>query len=288
MSFYLIDKPLNFTSFDVIMVLRKKLATKKIGHTGTLDPLATGALLIASWKDTKLIPYFEKDAKEYEFTINLDWESDSYDLGTSVRYISNEAQKIASKEITKEKIINLLNKKFIWEINQIPPKYSALKVNWKKALNRVLDWEEFELKSRKVNIFNIELLSFSYPEANFVARVSAWTYIRSIAFDIWKELWIWAYVTKLRRTKIWALDLTQAQKLDSFDIEKELKVRELFRDKTFIELEKSILDKLNLWIKVYWNFSYDIGIPLFILNKNNITNIVEYDWNIIKVKKNLQ
>jgi tRNA pseudouridine55 synthase len=80
MPFYLIDKPINFTSFDVISVLRWKLQIKKIWHTGTLDPLATGCLLVASWNDTKLIPYFEKDKKEYFFKANFNWKSASYDL----------------------------------------------------------------------------------------------------------------------------------------------------------------------------------------------------------------
>lgn len=85
--FYLIDKPLEYTSFDILRVLRKKLNIKKMWHTGTLDPLATGGLLIAVWNYTKLIPYFEKDTKEYEFSLNFDGISDSYDLWTPVNYI---------------------------------------------------------------------------------------------------------------------------------------------------------------------------------------------------------
>ena len=154
-AFYLIDKPLGITSFDVIRILRKKLNIKRIWHTWTLDPLATWGLLIATWNYTKLIPFFEKDNKTYEFEISFDWVSDSYDLWTEVRYLSEEEKKHFSWEITKEKISEILRNNFSWEISQVPPKYSALKINWKKALEKVKSWEEFELKPRICNIFEI-------------------------------------------------------------------------------------------------------------------------------------
>ena len=105
-AFYLIDKPLGITSFDVIRILRKKLNIKRIWHTWTLDPLATWGLLIATWNYTKLIPFFEKDNKTYEFEISFDWVSDSYDLWTEVRYLSEKEKKYFSWEITNEKILD--------------------------------------------------------------------------------------------------------------------------------------------------------------------------------------
>ena len=93
-AFFLIDKSLNITSFDVIRILRKKLNIKKIWHTWTLDPLATGGLLIAVWNYTKLIPYFEKDSKTYEFEVSFDGETDSFDLWTEVAYLTEEEKDI--------------------------------------------------------------------------------------------------------------------------------------------------------------------------------------------------
>lgn len=287
MKFYLIDKPLDLTSFDVIRVLRKKLNTSKMWHTWTLDPLATGGLLIAVWKYTKLIPYFEKDTKEYEFSVKFDWVSESFDLWTDVEFISEESKQKASKEITKEKIQELLDENFTWTISQVPPKYSALKLWGKKALERIKAWEEFDMKSREVTIKNIELLDFKYPEASFRATVTAWTYIRSIAFDLWELLWTWGYVTKLRRTQIWALDISLWQTLDDFDETKSLDVKELFKNKSFITLEDSVLEKINNWLRVTWDFDLNIWEDLFVFDWNEVTNIVEYDWKMLKAKRKI-
>ena len=285
--FYLIDKPLNVTSFDVIRILRKKLNTRKMWHTWTLDPLATGGLLIAVWNYTKLIPYFEKDTKEYEFSVRFDWVSESFDLWTEVEFISEENQKKAENSITKEKIEELLKKIFTWTIFQVPPKYSALKLWWKKALERIKAWEDFEMKKREVTISSIELLDYKYPEASFRTTVSAGTYIRSIAFDLWELLWTWWYVTKLRRTKIWKLDIKLWQDLDNFDESKSLDLTELFKNKEFISLNEEVLAKINNWLKIKWKFPYKIWEDLFVSIENEVTNIVYYDGEELKAKRKI-
>ena len=285
--FYLIDKPLNVTSFDVIRILRKKLNTRKMWHTWTLDPLATGGLLIAVWNYTKLIPYFEKDTKEYEFSVRFDWVSESFDLWTEVEFISTDAQKKAENSITKEKIEELLKKIFTWTIFQVPPKYSALKLWWKKALERIKAWESFEMKKREVTISSIELLDYKYPEASFRTTVSAGTYIRSIAFDLWELLWTWWYVTKLRRTKIWKLDIKLWQDLDDFDESKSLDLTELFKNKEFISLDEEVLVKINNWLKIKWKFPYKIWEDLFVSIENEVTNIVYYDGEELKAKRKI-
>jgi len=285
--FYLIDKPLGVTSFDVIRILRKKLNTSKMWHTWTLDPLATGGLLIAVWNYTKLIPYFEKDTKEYIFDVNFDWVSESFDLWTEVQFISKQEQEKAKENITKEKLEKLLINNFSWTISQIPPKYSALKMGGKKALERVISGEDFEMKSREITIKEIELLDFEYPKASFRALVSAGTYIRSIALDLWVFFWTWWYVTKLRRTKIWALDISLWQDLDFFDSEKSLKIKELFKNKSFITLEESILEKINNGLKVRGDFDYEIWKDLFVFDGQEVTNIVEYDWEYLRAKRKI-
>ncbi|PZM86390.1 tRNA pseudouridine(55) synthase TruB [Candidatus Gracilibacteria bacterium] len=286
-SFYFIDKPLGITSFDVIRNLRKKLNIKKMGHTGTLDPLATGGLLIATGNYTKLIPYFEKDFKTYEFEISFDGSSDSYDLGTQVKYLSLEEKKYFEKNITKQKIEDVLKEKFLGEISQVPPKYSALKINGKKALEKVKNGEEFEIKARKCNIFEIELLDFKYPFVLIRAKVSAGTYIRSIAFDLGKIFGSGAYVTKLRRTSVGNLDISLTQSLDNFDENKKLELKNIFKGNIFSDLPENILNKINNGLCVYGKFDYEIGKDIFILNKNMISNVVFYDGEKLIPKRKI-
>lgn len=286
-AFYLIDKPIWITSFDVLRKLKKILNTKKMWHTGTLDPLATGLLLVAIWNYTKLIPYFEKDTKEYEFKINLDWTTPSFDSETEIEYISEEKQKYFKESLTEEFIESILKNKFTWTISQIPPKYSALKIWWKKALDMVRAWEEFELKSREVTIYNIEVLGFNYPEIFLRAKVSAWTYIRSIAKDLWDILWSWWYITFLRRTVIWNLDLSSSQTLDNFDLNKKLEDENIFDKNKFIKLSENELKDVDNW-KVIKNSFLDLedNKEYFVKNEDFITNIVKKnDLELIPVRK---
>lgn len=286
-AFYLINKPLSITSFDVIRKLRKILNTKKMWHTWTLDPLATGALLVAVWNYTKLIPYLEKDKKEYEFTINLDWVSESYDLWTEVIFLEKEKQNLAKKSITIEKIKDILKTKFSWEIKQIPPKYSALKINWKKALNLVREWKNFELKERNCKIYDFEIISYNYPNLELKMQVSAWTYIRSIAYDLWQILWTWWYISKLKRTKIWNLDLSLWQDLEDFDEKNILDIKKIFKKENFITLEDNILEKINNWLKVQKKLDFEDKKDLFVYNWKQITNIIKYDNKAIKPIKRI-
>ncbi len=285
-AFYLIDKPIWISSFDIIRKLRKKLSIKKMWHTWTLDPLATGLVLVAVWNYTKLIPYLEKDTKEYEFEIWLDWISESFDLWTEVNYISEKDKEKFKKSITQKNIENILKNNFSWKIRQLPPKYSALKIWWKKAYELARAWENFELKDREVTIHNIKIISFSYPDLVLKAKVSAWTYIRSIAFDLWNLLWCWWYIKTLRRTKIWELGLDLSQELDNFEREKILEEKDIFNKNQFISLSKDILEKINNGLKVKWDFDFPENIDLFLFKDNLITNVVKYDWSyLMPIKK---
>lgn len=286
-AFFLIDKPINITSFDVIRILRKKLNIKKIWHTWTLDPLATGGLLIAVWNYTKLIPYFEKDSKTYEFEVSFDGESDSFDLWTEVRFLDDDRKKYFEETLNKQKLENILKENFLWEIIQIPPKYSALKINWKKALDKVRAGEVFDLVSRKCTIFEIKLLEFSYPKAKILAKVSAGTYIRSIANDLWKIIWSWAYVTELRRIFIWDLDVKFSQDLENFEEEKKLDLKEIFKNKNFETLNENILKKINNWLPVFWEFPFEKDSEIFAFDGENITNIIFYDGEKLLPKRKI-
>lgn len=283
----LIDKPIWITSFDVLRKLRKVFSMKKLWHTGTLDPLATGLLLIAFWNYTKLIPYLEKAKKTYEFEISLDWSTPSFDKETEITFLSQEKIEYFKNTLTKDYINNILKNKFIWKISQIPPKYSAIKIGWKKALNMVRSWEEFEIKKREVSIYSIKILDFEYPKIYIEAEVSAWTYVRSIANDLWEILWTGWYITKLRRTKIDNLDLSLSKELESIELKDFLDEEILFDKNRFVKLDDKILKKLNNWLNVRWDFNLPKNIDLFVQNNDYITNVVSFDWEILKSIRNL-
>jgi len=183
-AFFLIDKPSGITSFGVLREMRRILSVKKIGHTGTLDPLATGGLLVATGNYTKLIPYVEKDSKKYTATIQLDGTSPSYDSDTEISYISQDRQKELEQNTTLSQIDDIFQKHFFGKIQQIPPKYSAVKIDGKRALDRTLAGQEVEMKRRDVEVLSYTILSFTYPELIVELEVSAGTYIRSIAHDL--------------------------------------------------------------------------------------------------------
>lgn len=284
-SFLLIDKPLDYSSFDVLKVLRKKLSMKKIGHSGTLDPLATWLLLVASWNYTKLFPYLDYKSKTYTFKISLDWTTSSYDLAEEVIYLNKDKQDYYSNNLKKSDIEKILKDNFLWKISQIPPKYSALKVNWKRAYDLARSWEDFDMKKRDITIHDIKILSYTYPDLVLEARVSTGAYIRSIANDLWEMIWSWAYIKALRRTWIWELLEKDSQKLDDFDKSKLIDEKLLFWDR-IISLEENLLSKINFWLK------QEVSLDLkdwvyFVRNNDKITNIVSYEKGLLIPKKRI-
>ena len=293
-NFYLIDKQIWISSFDVIRALRKKINIKKMGHTWTLDPLATGLVLVATWNYTKLIPFLEKDKKTYITTINLDWLSLSYDLAEKVEYLSKEKQEYFKKNLTLEKIQEVLNKNFTWKISQIPPKFSAVKINWKRAYSLARKWEEFKIKSKEIEIFYIKILNYNYPKLELELEVSAGTYIRSIARDLWEILWTWWYLSALRRTKIANLDLEKSQILSTESLSS-LWVKDIFNPKYILEQDKAWnyweitkedLQRLNNWLTRNRKFNLEINKNYFLFNWEKITNVVMFDSKkLIPIKK---
>jgi len=286
-AFYFIDKPIWITSFDVVRQLKKKLNTKKIGHTGTLDPLATWWLILVVWEYTKLIPYLEKDTKEYIFEMMLDWTTVSYDLAEEINFLSKEKQDFFKQNLKREKIEEILKTNFSGEISQIPPKYSALKINWKRACDLLREGKDVELKARNITIFKIEILKYEYPKLELKALVSAGTYVRSITSDLWDLLWTWAYVINLRRTKIWWLDIKYSQKLDDFDSENKLDIKTLFKDKNFIQLDLNTIRRLNDGLQTAIKLDISDSEDLFVFDEKNITNVVAYKKNLLIPKRRI-
>jgi len=298
-NFYLIDKSLNISSFDIIRDLRKKINIKKMWHTWTLDPLATGLVLVATGNYTKLIPYLEKDKKTYITTINLDWVTVSYDLAEKVNYLPEDKQEYFKNKLTKKYLENVLENNFTWKIEQIPPKYSAIKINWKRAYDLARKWKDFEIKPKQVEIFNIKILNYSYPELKLELEVSAWTYIRSIAKDLWNLLETGWYLTNLRRIKIAKLNLKDSIKLEELSKEgfNSLFIKKIFDEKYFLEksedwtynnseITKEDFRRLNDWLERNKKFNLELNKNYFIFDWKKITNIVLFDWEkLIPVKK---
>ena len=284
-AFFYIDKPSWCTSFDVLRDMRRKLNFKKFWHTGTLDPLASGGLLVARWNYTKLLSYLHADTKTYIADIMLDGTSPSLDRDTEITFLNQSIQIEAQKNISQEDIKKLLSECFFWEIEQIPPSYSALKIDGKKALDRVLEGEEIELRSRKATIYESQILEYNYPLLRAQFRVSAGTYIRSIARDIGEKLWLWGYISELRRTRVGNLDISLATTLDELTEEKTLSEKLLFWD-AYIEFsDEEIYTRLSNGQRVRSEQSWQSDTPLFLTDSSGIRFVVEYRDGVIHPRR---
>lgn len=209
-GFLNIDKPEKMTSHDVVSKLRKITGIKQIGHSGTLDPFATGVLPVAIGKATKLIQYLPDD-KEYLATVQFGKNTDTYD-------IEGEITEEFSKKITETDVINAL-KNFEGEISQTPPIYSAIKVNGKKLYDYARKGQEVDIKPRQITIYKITLEDFNQQNQTAQIRIfcSKGTYIRSIAYDLGKNLGCGAYLSALRRTKSGNFDIKNSVTLTSLN-----------------------------------------------------------------------
>ena len=235
----LIDKPAGISSFGVVAKirgrLRKELGKKiKVGHTGTLDPFATGLLIILTGKMTKKSNEFLKLDKVYEATLKLGFVSSTgdpegvikeYSGQAQYRFIEDHLRPTGSNRATEPRNdgregarpkwndIELVAKSFIGKITQTPPRFSAIKINGERAYKLARENKEFEIPSREVTIYNIEVLNYNYPELKIRVHCSSGTYIRTLAEDIGKKLGTGAYLTALRRTKIGDYDIKNASVL---------------------------------------------------------------------------
>lgn len=206
-GFLNIYKPKGLTSHDVVARLRKITKVRQIGHTGTLDPFATGVLPICIGKATRLIEYLDDD-KEYLATVQFGKNTATYDLEGKITATFD-------KKVTEEDVKNAL-KDFEGEISQIPPIYSAIKVNGKKLYDYARQGQDIEIKPRKVTISKIELKEFdkTSQSAKITIACSKGTYIRSIAYDLGAKLGCGGYLTALERTQAGKFQVNTAIKLE--------------------------------------------------------------------------
>lgn len=207
----LINKPLQWTSFDVVNKLRYKLKMKKIGHAGTLDPLATGLLIICTGKFTKRIEEFMGLEKEYTGKFVLGQTTPSYDLETEV----SKAKDIS--HITPEMIFDA-TKPLTGTISQLPPAHSAIRIGGKRAYEFARKGQEVELKPREVEVREFEITSIQLPQVSFRISCSKGTYIRSMARDFGELLGVGAYMSELCRTRIGSYELKDALRIEEVDV----------------------------------------------------------------------
>lgn len=205
---YLVDKESGWTSFDVVAKMRTITGIRSIGHAGTLDPFATGLLIILAGKNfTKRQSEFMKLDKEYEATLKLGETSTTGDP-------EGEVKKVKSRKYSKKEVEEAL-KVFIGEIAQRPPAYSAIKIDGQRAYKKARKGEEVKIPKRKVNIYTLELIDYEYPLLKFRVKCSSGTYIRTLGQDIAENLGTKGYLMELRRTKIGEYDIKDAQKISS-------------------------------------------------------------------------
>jgi tRNA pseudouridine55 synthase len=211
----LIDKPLEWTSFQAVNKLRWHIKQRfgikkiKVGHAGTLDPLATGLLIICTGKQTKQIHIYQGQVKEYTGTFTIGATTPSYDLETEI----DKKYPVAhiSEELIKQSAIQ-----FIGDIQQKPPIFSAIKKDGKRLYELARKGETTEIKARNVTIFEFEITKINLPEIEFRVACSKGTYIRSLAFDFGKALGSGAYLSSLRRTKIGDFSVEKAVSIEHF------------------------------------------------------------------------
>lgn len=188
----LINKPAGYTSHDIVGIVRKKLHTKKVGHCGTLDPDATGVLVVCVNKATKAIQFLMSDSKFYRATLSLGKSTDTYDASGKVL----EEKEVGA--LSKDQVVDVLDS-FLGKSKQKPPIYSAIKVNGKKLYEYARNGEEVDIKERDIEIMMIKMISFSNNEIVFDVKCSKGTYIRSLCVDIARKLGYPGHMSHLER-----------------------------------------------------------------------------------------
>lgn len=283
--FFLIDKPLWVSSFFVAKKLRKILNTKKVGYLWTLDPLASWCLLIASDGSTKLLSMLEKSEKTYLYKVDISGRTDSYDLWTPVTPVDTSDFQKRSLEDLRVFLIS--------QVEQIPPRYSAIHINGKRAYHLARSNENFILPSRPIFVSSVDIIDFSFPTITIRMRISSWGYIRSFAPLIGEFFWLnsW-YITLLRREKIhlswYDICIDDAQSLENFSPEKPILYETLFPSIPVKEIwHQEYLDLLlgkNLLIDN--KEQYKTWQKIFLRYENIFNSLAVVEWDFFLIERN--
>jgi len=226
-----VDKPVGLTSHDVVQIIRRGTGIRRAGHTGTLDPRASGVLVVLVGPAVRLSEFVSASDKRYQATIRLGSSTETYDAET-------EPTEEMPVDIEESAFADLL-KGYIGEIEQVPPPYSAVKVEGKPAYERARDGEEVDLEPRMINVYNLEVLEWAPPEVVIDVHCSSGTYVRSLAHDLGEELGIGAHLVGLRRTMSGQFTLRHAVSLR--------RLREAFESGTWAEFLIPAAEALGDW-----------------------------------------
>ena len=262
-GFINVIKPTGMTSSDVVFAVKKKLKIKKIGHLGTLDPAATGVLPIAVGKATKFFDYFLNKDKVYIARVKFGIETDTLDsFGTVV--------KKDNKIVSKEEILTH-TASFIGRIEQYPPKYSAIKINGKRACDLARENIEFEIKPKQIKVFDISLLDdFGDNEFLFKVHCSAGTYIRTLFSDLAHSLGTISTTTAILRTKSGRFELTNSVIIDEIQEDSIISISEVFKNCQTIKVDRELAKKFINGVKVCVDEVKDILDDEFFVIYNNV------------------
>ena len=242
---FVIDKPVGLTSHDIVQIVRRGTGIRRVGHTGTLDPRASGVLVVLLGPAVRLSEFVSASDKSYQATVRLGSRTETFDA-------ESEPSEEMPVNVTEDEFIELI-KGYEGEIEQVPPPYSAVKVDGKKAYELARKGEEVELEPRMINVYNLDLLEWAPPEVVVDVKCSSGTYVRSLANDIGEALGIGAHLVGLRRTssgQFTLRDLISLRRLrEAFDTgtwaEHLIPASEALNDWYTIELDEDLLEKVR-------------------------------------------
>ena len=282
------------TSFDVIRKMRKILGIKKMWHIGTLDPKADGLMLIATEQSTKLLSFINSEKKTYLFSVRLDGKSESLDLEQEIQPIDTSRRKIPDKNFLIQKISEITE--------QIPPKFSAIHIDGKRAYDLARKWRDFEIPKRKISVSDVEILDISEDEISLRLTISSGGYIRSFAPMIGELCGIdGGYISLLRREKLFFWEhfvtLGDAENLENLTREKYISEEKIFPSfpifflddwKILWMLKNGITPNLVEFVKKFPNFSEKIknSRKFFLVFPHQYTSLLEWDGENCKILKN--
>lgn len=283
-GFVIVDKPKGITSHDVVDEVRFYTSEQKVGHCGTLDPIATGVLVVALGEATKLTEYFLGCDKAYEVTALLGGVSDTYDaLG--------KVEKFSDKKVPKSRIEDTLQVYFTGNISQVPPKYSALKIGGKKAYELARASKEFSLQPRRVRIENVEILDYEWPELKLRVSCGKGTYIRSLVHDLGQKLKCGAYMSELRRIRVAHFDISDAVSLGDLKLsfnEYLLPIKDVVSHLSRVSIDDREYARLKDGAIIPNNHGI-MKDPVFAFYKGEIVGVLEFPQNgrLLKFRKKL-
>lgn len=275
----LIDKPKDYTSHDIVAIV-KKIIKEKVGHTGTLDPIATGVLPLLIGKATGISKYLINHDKTYVATLKLGIKTDTADSEGKV------IEEKAVPELSNENVIKVLNS-MIGKQTQIPPMYSAIKVNGKKLYEYAREGKAVEVKQRNIEIHNMKLFKLNIAESEIVFEISCskGTYIRTVCEEIAKRLNTVGYMKELRRIKVGEFDIKDTISIEKIKNnenilqEKLISIEDFFKNKTKIELTDKELELFLNGVKLNKNYEDEI---YRVYNTNNFIGIGIVEDNKLK------